>query len=77
MPVSLATNWKASNNKVKGGDKGKEIHVKSSLTIAIRPVPIPMRGLAATMTSVNFQPFTKPMQKPHTKVVKRCKKMAT
>lgn len=43
----------------------------------MRAVPTPMSGLAATMTSVSFQPFTKPMQKPHTKVVKRCKKMAT
>lgn len=43
----------------------------------MRPAPTPISGLAATMTSVSFQPFTKPMQKPHTKVVKRCRKMAT
>lgn len=43
----------------------------------MRPAPTPISGLAATMTSVSFQPLTKPMQKPHTKVVKRCRKMAT
>lgn len=43
----------------------------------MRPAPNPIKGLTATMTSVSFQPLTKPTQKPHTKVVKRCRKMAT
>lgn len=59
----------------------KSIQVKAvkspGLTRAIRPAPTPISGLAATMTSVSFHPFTKPMQKPHTNVVKRCRNMAT
>lgn len=56
---------------------GKPKQVAPSLTKAMRPAPTPISGLAATMTSVSFQPLTKPMQKPQTKVVKRCRKMAT
>jgi hypothetical protein len=43
----------------------------------MRAAPTPIRGLAAMMTSVNFHPFTKPIAKPHTKVVKRWIKMLT
>lgn len=46
-------------------------------TRAMRAAPTPIRGLAAMMTSVNFHPFTKPIAKPHTKVVKRWIKMLT
>lgn len=50
---------------------------QNSLTRAIRAVPTPISGLAATMTRVSFHPFTKPTQKPHTKVVKRWIKILT
>ena len=57
-----------------------EDHVVCSpvtLTSAMSPAPTPMRGLAARMTRVSFQPPMKPMQKPHTKVVNRWMKMLT
>src|SRR4029434_2425834 len=41
------------------------------LTSAMRAAPTPMSGETAMMTRVSFQPLTKPMRKPHTKVVKR------
>lgn len=47
------------------------------LTRAMRPAPTPINGLAAMMTSVSFHPFTNPMEKPHTNVVKRWTNMAT
>ena len=47
------------------------------LTSAMRAAPTPMSGETAMMTRVSFQPLTKPMRKPHTKVVKRWMNMPT